>query len=74
MIHSKVFWYQFRYVGKPLVYFLEGTVFYVWDHPFSTYTKFSKKLTFRNPLIHTRTFAGVRNVSFSKNFAYVLNE
>ena len=32
------------------------------DHSFSTYAKFSKKLTF------------LTNVSFSENFAYVLNE
>ena len=43
-------------------------------HPFSTYAKFSGKLTFLNP-IRTRTCAyqGVRNVSFPENFAYVLN-
>ena len=34
------------------------------DHLFSTYAKFSKKLTYQ----------GVRNVSFPENFAYVLNE
>ena len=37
----------------------------IWDHPFSTYAKFSEKLTFLIPW--------VRNVSFSENFAYVLN-
>ena len=34
------------------------------DHLFSTYAKFSKKLTYQ----------GVRSVSFPENFAYVLNE
>ena len=34
-------------------------------HPFSTYEKFSEKLTF--------AYQGVRNISFSGNFAYVLN-
>ena len=46
------------------------------NHSFSTYEKFSEKLTFLNPLIRTRTCAyqRVRNVSFSENFAYILNE
>ena len=45
------------------------------DHSFSTYAKFSEKLIFLTP-IHTRTCAyqGIRNVSLSENFAYVLNE
>ena len=43
------------------------------DHQFSTYTKFSEKLTFLTLLIRTRTCAyhGVGNVSFSENFVYV---
>ena len=44
--------------------------------PFSKYAKFSKKLTFLNPCFtHERTCAyqGVRIVSFSENFTYVLN-
>ena len=38
--------------------------------------KILRKTNISNPLIRTRTFAyqGVRNVSFSENFAYVLNE
>ena len=46
------------------------------DHSFSTYAKFSEKTNVSYPLIRTRTCAyqGVRNVSFSENFAYVLNE
>ena len=46
------------------------------DHSFSTYAEFSEKLTFLTPLIRTRILcvSGVRNVGFSKNFAYVLNE
>ena len=45
------------------------------DHPFGTYAKISKKLTFLTPLIRTRTCAyqGVKNVSFSENFAYIAN-
>ena len=45
------------------------------DHLFSTNAKFFEKLTFLNPLIRTRSCAyqGVRKVSFSENFAYVLN-
>ena len=53
-------------------------------HPFITYTKFSEKLT-NFPLIHTKCqflrkfyvlvpIKVVRNVSFSENFAYLLNE
>ena len=44
--------------------------------PFSKYAKFSEKLTFLTPCFaHERTCAyqGVRIVSFSENFAYVLN-
>ena len=37
------------------------------DHSFSTFAKFSKKLTFLNPWY-------ARNVSFSGNFANVLNK
>ena len=38
------------------------------DHSFSTYSKFSEKLTFC-----TCAFQGVRNSSFSGNFAHVLD-
>ena len=37
-------------------------------HPFSTYAKFFQKLTFR-----TCAYQGVRNISFSENFACVRN-
>ena len=40
-------------------------------HPFSKYTKFSEKLTFLAPT-RTCAYQGVRNVSVSENFAYVL--
>ena len=48
----------------------------IWGHSFSTYGKFSKeKKTF---LTHWKTrrcaYQWVRNVTFSENFAYVLNE
>ena len=47
------------------------------DHPFSMYVKFSEKPTFLTPcpLIRTRTCAyqAVRNVGFSKKFAYARN-
>ena len=54
----------------PKLYFLPSRV-----HPFSTYTKFSEKLTFLTPwYAHIRVrIREVRNVSFSENFAYVLN-
>ena len=44
------------------------------DHSFITCAKFPENITYL--LIRTRTFAyqGVRNVSFSENFAYLLNE
>ena len=38
-------------------------------HRLSTYAKFSEKLTFLTPW-----YAEVKNVNFSENFAYVLNE
>ena len=47
---------------------------FVRGHPFSTYAKFSEKLAFLSP--DTQMYvcvSGGRNVSFSKNFAYVLN-
>ena len=40
---------------------------FFWDYSISTYTKFFEKRT-------TCAYQGVRNVSFSENFAYVLNE
>ena len=42
-------------------------LFYIMDHPLSTCAKFSEKL------IRKCAYQGVRNVSFSKNFGYVLN-
>ena len=36
-------------------------------HPLSTHAKFYEKLTFRY------AYQGAKNVSFSENFAYVLN-
>ena len=49
---------------------------FVRNHSFSTYTKFLRKTNISYPLIRTRTCAyqGVKNVSFSGNLAYVLNE
>ena len=41
-----------------------------WDHFFITYAKFSEKLIF---LTHIYIL-GVRNVSFSGEFEYILNE
>ena len=40
-------------------------------HPFSAYAKFSEKVTF---LTFHDAYQGVRNVSFSENFTYLLNE
>ena len=46
------------------------------DHSFSTYAKFSEKLRFFNPwYAHVHVHArGVGHVSFSKNFACIVNE
>ena len=45
------------------------------DYSLSTFAKFPKELTFLTP-IRTRksTYQGVRNISFSENFAKVLNK
>ena len=46
-------------------------------HSFSTYTKYSEKITFISyPLMRTRKFAyqEIRNINFSENLVYVLNE
>ena len=46
------------------------------DHSFGTYAKCSEKTSIFYPLIRIRTcmYQVVRNVSFSKNVTYVLNE
>ena len=45
------------------------------DHSFSNYVKFSGKLTFLTPLdTHTSAYQGIKDIYFSENFAYVLNE
>ena len=48
----------------------------VWDHPVIMFVKSSEKLIFLTPVIDTRSSAyqGVRNVSFSENFANVITE
>ena len=49
---------------------------FVMDHRFCTYAKFSEKTNISYPLIRARkcSYQGVRNVYFTKNIAYVLNE
>ena len=49
---------------------------HVWDHSFSTYVKFSLKLTILTPwYTHVMcAYQGVRNVSFLDNSAHALNE
>ena len=54
---------EFRMFESNLFYLVRG-------HSFSTYTKLRKT----NSLIHRRRYQELRNVSFSENFAYVLNE
>ena len=45
------------------------------DHSFSTYVKLSEKLVFLTPNTHTYvSVSEERNVSFSENFVYVINE
>ena len=52
-----------------------ATASYVTGHSFSTYAKFSGKINISYPLTRKRgsAYHGVRNVSFSENFAHVLN-
>ena len=47
----------------------------IWDHPFSKYAKFSEKTNISYPLILSRicAYQGVRNVSSSEKFKYVVN-
>ena len=40
-----------------------------WDHSFSKYAKLSKKIN-----ISYQWYVHVKNVGFTENFAYVLNE
>ena len=52
----------------PRIRYAESSIYYS--------PKFSEKLTFLTPWyahVHTCAYQGVRNVSFSENFAYVLN-
>ena len=44
------------------------------DHSFSTYARFSEKLTFLPPSTHIGGYLGVTNINFSKYFAPILNE
>ena len=44
------------------------------DHSFGKYAKLSEKLTFPTPDMCTCAYQGLRYVSFSENFAYILNE
>ena len=55
------------------------SIYLVWDHSFSTSAKSSEKLTFLSPWYahirtHTCAYQGIRNASFSENFAEALNE
>ena len=63
------------YYLKNNLYFLLN-IFRFCDHSFSTFAKFFQKNNIYYPLICKRTCAyqGVRNVTFSENFAYVSNE
>ena len=64
---------EFNEVDSKVLHLICTSTEYKRDHSFSTYAKFSGKLLIvrTNVLVHIR---GVRNVSFSEYFAYVLNE
>ena len=55
-------------------YFRKFKIIFIWDQLVRT-QDFLKKLTFLNPwYTHVILFSFFRNVTFSNNFAYVLNE
>ena len=54
------------------LYHYEET-FAIRGHSFSTYTKFSEKLTFLTPDTHTDVYVLGGKKCYSENFAYVLN-
>ena len=61
---------------RPLLPFLCVLLSLEMGHPLSTYAKFCEKLTFLSIsklTLRTCAYQGVRNDSFSENFAYVLN-
>ena len=72
--HTLEWWERINMIN--IIHFLQCLLIWVWNinetwvYPFSTYAKFSEKLTFLTPWC---AYQGVRNVSFSENFAYVLN-
>ena len=48
---------------------------YIGNHPFSAYAKYSKKLTFITPAIHTYVCVlRSKTICFSEYFAYAINE
>ena len=53
---------------------LASMVYLIRDHSFTTFANFSGKLTFTPWYELTCVYQGVRNVSFSENFANVINE
>ena len=57
------------------IYFFKYILLVTKDHSFSTYTKFLEKLTFFTPWYSMYvSFSGGKNVTFSENVAYLLNE
>ena len=57
-------WWFYNLINH--VKYAQVTIRGIWEHSFSTFAKFSEKLTFLK--------IKVRNISFSENFANVLNE
>ena len=58
------------YHNNLIPFVVKKSPIFIWNHSFSTHAEFYEKLTFLTPYAHIR---GVRNISFSGNFAYVLN-
>ena len=61
--------------GVMLVKIIKMRIILIWDHSLRTYKMF-RKSNISYPLIRTRTFAcqGIKNLSFSEDFVYVLND
>ena len=57
----------------PPLYFAWGRT-QIWNHPYTYVRKMFRKTNICYLLISTRTYQEVRNVSLSRNLAYVLNK
>ena len=68
-------WLFYNIMHERVKTYIMKTSLILRGHPLSTYIKFSEKLTFLTPwYAHVRcAYQEVKSVSFSENFAYVLN-